>query len=141
MRWDFWRAALAISLHALREERDERQNGQGEADRYFNPRAPRGARPGISSFMRRSRDFNPRAPRGARHNCITLALSGYAFQSTRSARSATCYRHGGADGRVISIHALREERDKIFTTPISVWSNFNPRAPRGARPCLMSLTA
>ena len=32
----------------------------------FNPRAPRGARPGLYLERHQSRNFNPRAPRGAR---------------------------------------------------------------------------
>ncbi len=57
-------------------------------------------------------DFNPRAPRGARlHPFIPN-------------KSAHC----------ISIHALREERDKYTTSKTDKTDNFNPRAPRGARP-------
>ena len=35
---------------------------------------------------------------------------------------------------VISIHALREESDVIFCGIILVFSDFNPRSPRGERP-------
>ena len=55
------------------------------------------------------------------------------FQSTRSARSATCLDRLAVHAGGISIHALREERDlapSLLTTPSS---DFNPRAPRGAR--------
>ena len=34
----------------------------------------------------------------------------------------------------ISIHALREEGDTIWKPPISHWTNFYPRPPRGGRP-------
>ena len=55
------------------------------------------------------------------------------FQSTRSARSATTGITSANFGFVISIHALREERDRV-RDPLGLWHwNFNPRAPRGAR--------
>ena len=146
---------------------------------YFNPRAPRGARPGF--FQTRNlfqTDFNPRAPRGARplrltipkmqnisihalreerdSYCFSSIPFNLAFQSTRSARSATLlhdicktyfydfnpraprgarqYPCGvTSDSTPISIHALREERDKRPLVPHCGFQNFNPRAPRGAR--------
>ena len=65
-------ANLEISIHALREERDQRHHNQHFwQHRHFNPRAPRGARPTLTS------SFPPRAR----------------FQSTRSARSATAKKH------------------------------------------------
>ena len=56
-----------ISIHALREERDKSDVRFMQSAYYFNPRAPRGAR--------------PRLARGVRPTVE--------FQSTRSARSAT----------------------------------------------------
>ena len=123
---------------------------------HFNPRAPRGARHIIPRKTRSAHDFNPRAPRGARP-CPCSALSVFSiFQSTRSARSATDDGAPTLKRPLISIHALREERDpdsigrvnygKLFQSTRSarsatssrpgnpsVASNFNPRAPRGAR--------
>ena len=77
------------------------------------------------------------------------------FQSTRSARSATdiskyfysiqhfsihALREERDDAQLlcagrhsISIHALREERDSSMSRRTSVCTDFNPRAPRGAR--------
>ena len=82
-----------ISIHALREERD----------------AASATHPIHSS------DFNLRAPRGARRRHTTGFWYVTIFQSTRSARSATirgvinmCYNK-------ISIHALREERDRSIS--------------------------
>ena len=46
-----------------------------------------------------------------------VRLSG--FQSTRSARSATRAHTGGALYNLISIHALREERDPLFRDKVS----------------------
>ena len=42
--------------------------------RYFNPRAPCGARPRPASLLRRAKNFNPRAPCGARR-CFVPARS------------------------------------------------------------------
>ena len=101
-------------------------------------------------------DFNPRAPHGARLPSSPEPTFTLVFQSTRSAWSATCaLQHGfpvflisihalrmerdaflqpvvhiGA----ISIHALRMERDGLALSPKRTTPNFNPRAPHGARP-------
>ena len=55
--------------------------------------------------------FNPRAPRGARRYVSCAIPACLAFQSTRSARSATQFHGPLLLIRTISIHALREERD------------------------------
>ena len=102
---------------------------------HFNPRPPRGGRP-FCSFRRRGiHHFNPRPPRGGR------LLSGYPFssqqmrfQSTPSARRATCFPPAcRSRNHAISIHALREEGD--FVHPDAKYGdvNFNPRPPRGGR--------
>ena len=66
----------------------ESELAQTESD--FNPRAPRGARLCPKCGFEWSKYFNPRAPRGARQQAVT--------DSTTS--------------DIISIHALREERDR-----------------------------
>ena len=102
---------------------------------YFNPRAPRGARPAdfwsnydiykISIHVPREGhdykqtalflldiDFNPRAPRGARHFDYSII----------------------SNAVVISIHVPREGHDAELNAEIRATAvNFNPRAPRGAR--------
>ncbi len=78
-----------ISIHALREERDNKFSGKNFAICDFNPRAPRGAR---LLYKSHKTALNP-------------------FQSTRSARSATTSFLEKILQSVISIHALREERD------------------------------
>ena len=78
----------------------------------FNPRPPRGGRPGRSRPIRPLIiDFNPRPPRGERR---------------------------GADGTKpeqlqISIHALREESDGLGAVQLQTLDDFNPRPPRGER--------
>ena len=105
--------------------------------RYFNPRAPRGARPegcqsqdysrGISIHaLREERDFQvmvvstgtvisihalrEERDRSSRANFSVLG----GFQSTRSARSATYHVRLLVHHQRISIHALREERDSLL---------------------------
>ncbi len=58
----------------------------------------------------------------------------FLFQSTRSARSATNGQEVQIVFQIISIHALREERDPPSWMGIGMTGgHFNPRAPRGAR--------
>ena len=57
--------------------------------KYFNPRAPRGARLTGSRCSRQLTDFNPRAPRGARPAYHRLGDGHDAFQSTCPARGTT----------------------------------------------------
>ena len=80
--------------------------------RYFDPRAPRGARLRRGRQAQRSgRYFNPRAPRGAR-------------------RGRVC--QGIPPGR-ISIHAPREGRDSRFAAHRSLITGFQSTRPaRGA---------
>ena len=56
-------------------------------------------------------DFNPRAPHGARPLTLNGGGGGGEFQSTRSAWSATAEGEAVRRGYLISIHALRMERD------------------------------
>ena len=58
-------------------------------DQGFNPRAPRGARPGQIFRSRIRQSFNPRAPRGARPCISSHTAKCWGFQSTRPARGAT----------------------------------------------------
>ena len=107
-----------ISIHALREEGDLWVMMWMIATTDFNPRPPRGGRPDVQQGIYLIRNFNPRPPRGGRHCTVPRILQEYRFQSTPSARRATC-----AD-------ALQAGRCGYF----------NPRPPRGGRqsqqPCL-----
>ena len=57
--------------------------------RYFNPRAPCGARLATVKCARGKRDFNPRAPCGARPDLCTVSVRSTKFQPTRPLRGAT----------------------------------------------------
>ncbi len=83
------REKALISIHALREESDKRLAAQSLIIPDFNPRPPRGERPGRS---------------GCGQTC-------HRFQSTPSARRATYETRVGGRHHRISIHALREESD------------------------------
>ena len=128
-----------ISIHALREEGDTLVEVTDAA----------------------TTDFYPRPPRGGRHINRLAQGSNNQFLSTPSARRATnCQTHNKAVFR-ISVHALREEGDRItrqhfvkvhrfLSTPSarratvyhpssqSNRHNFYPRPPRGGRPCSKS---
>ena len=87
------------------------------------------------------RHFNPRAPRGARLNFYPLPVLDGLFQSTRPSRGATPTRALPRHGQTISIHAPLAGRDARAIESGTTWMNFNPRAPRGARPCTCSLVS
>ena len=129
--------ATSISIHAPRVGRDVSCADCNWTVRYFNPRAPCGARPQLRRENGRRWYFNPRAPCGARRSeRLIFRNLPPAFQSTRPVWGAThgrngSYRHNqhfnprapcGARHRgaardardVISIHAPRVGRDSKF---------------------------
>ena len=83
--------AVRISIHALREEGDERAAGMGKAC-AISIHALREEGDDRSSIITlRLRNFYPRPPRGGRRCLCCVAIS----------------------GALISIHALREEGDLV----------------------------
>ncbi len=126
------------------------------ASERFNPRAPRGARPRNVAWSTRPEQFqstrptrsatsknrgrcslgsfNPRAPRGAR--LMYCRLESHCLVSIHAP-------HAERDVRIpalghltkVSIHAPHAERDAIAFGARHIRDRFNPRAPRGARPC------
>ena len=102
---------------------------------YFYPRPPRGGRPDIPVLFRCMFGyFYPRPPRGGRRLACRCPGQRETFLSTPSARRATCvccdtFTHGK-----ISIHALREEGDKVSGGALAAFIYFYPRPPRGGRP-------
>ena len=94
---------LTISIHALREEGDA--NGMRRTRRHTNfyPRPPRGGRRHHQQALRlRRTDFYPRPPRGGRPDGSVVDNSVHD----------------------ISIHALREEGDKLRSATLSSRSVF-----------------
>ena len=101
----------------------------------FNPRAPCGARLKKSSISTSLMDFNPRAPCGARPTCSLYMISTSLFQSTRPLRGATPHSPASrsVSCRFQSTRPLRGATDCEVRVRRAA-SNFNPRAPCGARP-------
>ena len=81
-----------------------------------------------------TRHFNPRAPRGARPISFKGGEEYILFQSTRPSRGATVLPRLRQPAVGISIHAPLAGRDRGQRRPCAGHHDFNPRAPRGARP-------
>ena len=84
--------------------------------------------------------FNPRAPYGARPSIGSDEWSEKIFQSTRPVWGATYYRRTHQQDNSISIHAPRMGRDSAEPSSSRQASDFNPRAPYGARPLQKALS-
>ena len=131
---EFRRTILMISIHALREEGDERIFSVALPPKNFYPRPPRGGRHTVvnPSFVNilyfyprpprggrleggvnrgKIQDFYPRPPRGGRHLESLFFIMCFIFLSTPSARRATTPHRTLLTTLSISIHALREEGD------------------------------
>ena len=123
---------------------------------FQSTRPIRGATCNMIFCARASTDFNPRAPYGARPKPLSATRLPPTFQSTRPIRGATRTNQHTTVEKEISIHAPHTGRDAELaplspgtsefqsTRPIrgatqtgclrrSSMSNFNPRAPYGAR--------
>ena len=105
---------LGISIHALREEGDIRKKKLGAIKIDFYPRPPRGGRLYvISGLSRLFFYFYPRPPRGGRRLLVIRGGLVALFLSTPSARRATLSSCSLSRTTEISIHALREEGDRV----------------------------
>ena len=102
---------ITISIHALRKERDVDVTNANLTSiisiHALRKERDLCARTSFAPFTH----FNPRAPQGARHEQSAYVKELEAFQSTRSARSATLFVVICHYKNLISIHALRKERD------------------------------
>ena len=109
--------------------------------KYFNPRAPCGARPRRLIRPTPRPTFQSTRPvRGATifsPASVLLAL----FQSTRPVRGATSKKPITELRCQISIHAPRAGRDCSDVARCSCQRDFNPRAPCGARPAPTPLSS
>ena len=109
-----------ISIHAPRVGSDRRSETVSAHKRHFNPRSPRGERPGGSAAKGAERKhFNPRSPRGERPQVIGAAktsenISIHAPRVGSDRAGAAEYHHRG-----ISIHAPRVGSD-ILCAGISI---------------------
>ena len=111
-RYLFHPQCHCISIHAPLAGRDPRQKASSLWGRYFNPRAPCGARRDGLMMDWEYRVFQSTRPLRGATAVSTVRIQRQIFQSTRPLRGATGRSHG------------------------CLWrhSDFNPRAPCGARP-------
>ena len=125
--------AETISIHVPREGHDEHPEGSaGSACISIHvPREGHDAR--RQAKWPQPQKFQSTCP--ARGTTINLFADGgsIAFQSTCPARGTTGQPPESVQQRDISIHVPREGHDFSSTLPSSIITNFNPRAPRGAR--------
>ena len=107
-----------ISIHAPREGCDISKLEAVTAGRYFNPRTPRGVRPGVVGVQPKPAAISIHAPR----------------------EGCDLFKHATERDIVyISIHAPREGCDRSTTVLSPAAGNFNPRTPRGVRPLVLLL--
>ena len=114
-----------ISIHALREEGDQVIHDAGDDGLGISIHALREEGDLASPVcLCRFQDFYPRPPRGGRHHPDGTARGGKLFLSTPSARRATWSSSGCLPTHPISIHALREEGDKLALGAADVAEKF-----------------
>ena len=129
-----------ISIHALREEGDGYGALQdGGADRFLSTPSARRATVSAVFVDLAESDFYPRPPRGGRLMGAAKFQMQDKFLSTPSARRATELPKLSSSWIKISIHALREEGDRICLTSSRRIADFYPRPPRGGRPSPFAL--
>ena len=133
--------SVDISIHALREEGDlVTETNKIMADDFY-PRPPRGGRPGRLQNPERLVDFYPRPPRGGRRRGPLSGREKCNFYP-RPPRGGRLYPYRRCHpDNDISIHALREEGDKLAMGAADVSDKFlsTPSARRAtacARPKL-----
>ena len=80
----------------------------------------------------RTRGFNPRPPRGERPGIVDNNYRGEMFQSTPPARGATWFSRSFSYSPFVSIHAPREGSDVNKVRKHLIHGGFNPRPPRGS---------
>ena len=126
-----------ISIHAPREGSDGNVLPPiKKEDPYFNPRSPRGERPGNRTIrLTEITNFNPRSPRGERRNSKMSFARPSLFQSTLPARGATIRRLCTCFAQLFqSTLPARGATFIRFLELLKKSKNFNPRSPRGERP-------
>ena len=124
-----------ISIHAPREGCDRQGNRANCTAGGFQSTHPARGATGISNgwSSTRSQNFNPRTPRGVRPGVFVQQVAAGQFQSTHPARGATmphkflCYIK-----RFQSTHPARGATVE-FPLDLRPVDYFNPRTPRGVR--------
>ena len=154
-------ASDCISIHALREEGDAENAEKARRSLAFLS-TPSARRATVTIVMELTDEphFYPRPPRGGRPTSNSRTRTCTRFLSTPSARRATLHPTAGREhvrdfyprpprgGRLallafsfrafcISIHALREEGDRLCRVLPRMQKHFYPRPPRGGRPNML----
>ena len=125
-------AKLSVSIHAPHAGRDFTDRTLITIIIGFNPRAPCGARRGISHQSRRAARFQSTRPmRGATPFAFAAGVYGW-FQSTRPMRGATCVQPPSPTGQAVSIHAPHAGRD-LRSISFSNRSSVSIHAPHAGR--------
>ena len=106
--------APPISIHALREEGDlQMASAAPLPGKFLSTPSARRATGFVGGAATTVANFYPRPPRGGRLEEHGLVLPLIVFLSTPSARRATQNLQGDRGDIQISIHALREEGDRL----------------------------
>ena len=116
----------------MRQKARKAQNGRSQ---FQSTHPAWGATPRSHESGQYSCNFNPRTPRGVRQISILDFWLYYAFQSTHPAWGATASMFSVIIHQPISIHAPRVGCDSRKVKFARNHANFNPRTPRGVRPC------
>ena len=126
---------MAISIHALREEGDNRRRRKKANQKYFYPRPPRGGRRHCLSKSRRRHEFlsTPSARRATDAKFYLDMV--FQFLSTPSARRATVV-VGSVE--MLNTIFLSTPSARRATSSLNASGggagHFYPRPPRGGRP-------
>ena len=127
-----------ISIHALREEGDQGKDKPLNIFDFISIHALREEGDQKGSFKRPSTtNFYPRPPRGGRPHAAGNGSDTFEFLSTPSARRATVVGISVSSNQGISIHALREEGDRVRVAGEFPRQEFlsTPSARRATRLC------
>ena len=146
----------SISIHALREEGDRTRYVTVDAAELFlstpsarratcgwplmarcaqflsTPSARRATSLGLDNYLSKPFLSTPSARRATSTFTIQYSQTSE-FLSTPSARRATCLSYYCRIPFPISIHALREEGDRLRLVLLLLFLDFYPRPPRGGR--------
>ena len=128
------RSHRPVSIHAARAGGDATSMPKQSDGIEFQSTPP--ARAATATEQRvgsQQRRFNPRRPRGRRPGCSADGSRRSAFQSTPPARAATVLRSRRLRRVGVSIHAARAGGDEACRSEHSLLDCFNPRRPRGRR--------
>ena len=131
-----------ISIHAPREGGDTSCTPRRLTHWHFNPRPPRGGRLLYSAGTDQGLYISIHAPRegGDPRTTSTSHGSRKTFQSTPPARGATSYTEDKPRGKR-AFQSTPPARGATLSMPSVLWKSnyFNPRPPRGGRPCAQGL--